>query len=189
MIDDPENVQRHIRTRLAVVVPMYNEIVGAENCVRKILSVMPTLTLPAELIVVDDGSGDGTGELLDNLRRTLGTFTVVHQANGGYGSALAAGTRTARERSSDYVLFMDSDLTNPPEHIARFIPAIARGIDLVKGSRFSEGGDMDAVPWNRRVISISGNFVARALFRMGLADCTNGFRAIKTGLFLHAAAG
>ena len=184
MIDDPGNAPRNQRTRLAVVVPMYNEIAGAEICVRKILSVIPTLALPAELIVIDDGSRDGTGELLDSMRQTLGNFSVVHQANGGYGSALAAGARAARERSDDYVLFMDSDLTNPPEHIAKFIPAIMRGVDLVKASRFSEGGDMDAVPWNRRIVSIGGNLVARALFRMGLADCTNGFRAIKTGMFL-----
>jgi dolichol-phosphate mannosyltransferase len=185
MIDDPDGTGRRLgRTRLAVVVPMYNEIVSAESCVRRILSVIPTLALPTELIVVDDGSRDGTGDLLDDLQRTVGTFTVVHKPNGGYGSAITAGARAALERTNDYILFMDSDLTNPPEHITRFVPAIMRGIDLIKGSRFSEGGDMNAVPWRRRIFSISGNFVARALFRMGIPDTTNGFRAIKTHLYL-----
>ncbi len=170
--------------RLAVVIPMYNEIAGAETCVTRVLSVLPTLATTTELIVVDDGSRDGTGEALDELRRTLGAFTVVHKPNGGYGSALCAGARAARDRGADYVLFMDSDLTNPPEHIARFVPAILRGVDLVKGTRFSQGGDMDAVPWRRRIVSICGNLVARALFRMGVADCTNGFRAIRTQLYL-----
>jgi dolichol-phosphate mannosyltransferase len=185
MSDDPNNaLQRRRETRLAVVVPMYNEIVGAETCIRRILSVIPKLALPTELIVVDDGSSDGTGDLLDDLRRRLGAFTVVHKPNGGYGSALSAGARAALERTDDYILFMDSDLTNPPEHIARFVPSILRGVDLVKGSRFSKGGDMDAVPWRRRIMSVGGNLVARALFRMGVADCTNGFRAIKTRLYL-----
>jgi dolichol-phosphate mannosyltransferase len=171
--------------RLAIVVPMYNEIVGAETCIRRVLSVIPGLALPAELIVVDDGSRDGTGELLDKLRGMLETsFTVVHKTNGGYASALLTGARAARDRNDDYVLFMDSDLTNPPEHIARFLPSIRRGIDLVKGNRFSQGGDMAAVPWRRRIFSVCGNLIARALFRMGIPDCTNGFRAIRTQLYL-----
>jgi hypothetical protein len=94
------------------------------------------------------------------------------------------GAREALKGDYAYVLFMDSDLTNPPEHIARFLAPIAGGADLVKGTRFSLGGDMNAVPWSRRIYSLTGNAIARLLFRMGLADCTNGFRAVRTQLFL-----
>jgi dolichol-phosphate mannosyltransferase len=171
--------------RLAIIVPMYNEIAGAEACVERILAVIPMLEVPAELIVVDDGSNDGTGALLDGLRENKKTFTVLHKPNGGYGQALCVGAEAAARVGFDYLLFMDSDLTNPPEHVARFVPPILAGVDLVKGSRFSHGGDMNAVPWSRRIFSIAGNLLARTLFRMGIADCTNGFRAIRTSLFLR----
>lgn len=169
---------------LAVVIPMYNEIASAEICIRTILAILPTIGVPAGLIVVDDGSTDGTGRLLDELQATpLARFRVIHKPNGGYGSALIAGAHTAVQERYDYVLFMDSDLTNPPEHIERFVPAIRQGIDLVKASRFSRGGDMGAVPWSRRVWSVGANVLARAMFRMGIPDCTNGFRAIRTAMF------
>ena len=170
--------------RLALVVPMYNERAGAESCVRQILELVPTLGIEAGLIVVDDGSTDRTGELLDELRAAGHDFLVAHKPNGGYGSAISFGARLAHEQRFDYVVFMDSDLTNPPAHVTRFVPSILGGADLVKGSRFSAGGDMTAVPWRRRVFSEIGNLVARALFRIGLADCTNGFRAIRIDCFL-----
>jgi dolichol-phosphate mannosyltransferase len=183
---DDSSVQREGRygPRLAIVVPMYNERIGAEACVRALLEVIPTLAIPTRLIVVDDGSCDGTGELLDKLVSGSETFTVVHKPNGGYGSAISLGARTAFGTNDDYVLFMDCDLTNPPEHVERFVPFVLRGVDLIKASRFSDGGDMRDVPWQRRIVSIAGNLVARALFRVGIADCTNGFRAIRTKLYL-----
>src|SRR5438105_3966410 len=156
---DGREVGKEPGRRLAVVVPMYNERSGAEACIRQILDVIPTLGMPADLIVADDGSNDGTGELLDDLRLKGLDFIVVHKPNGGYGSAISCGARTAQEHGFDYVLFMDSDLTNPPAHIARFVPPILQGVDLVKGSRFSDGGDMDSVPWSRRVFSVAGNLV------------------------------
>jgi dolichol-phosphate mannosyltransferase len=169
---------------LAVIIPMYNEIAGAEFCVRTILAILPSIGVPTGLIVVDDGSTDGTGRLLDDLQAALlARFRVVHKPNGGYGSALIAGAHAAAQEGYDYVLFMDSDLTNPPEHIERFVPAIRQGIDLVKASRFSSGGDMRAVPWSRWVWSVGANVLARTMFRMGIPDCTNGFRAIRTAMF------
>jgi glycosyltransferase involved in cell wall biosynthesis len=167
---------------LAVVVPMYNEAAAAEPCIRAILAALPTVGIPAGLIVVNDGSTDGTAAQLAGLQVSLGSFRVVHQQNGGYGRALVAGAKAAADHGYDYVLFMDSDLTNPPEHIARFVPPIFQGVDLIKGSRFDSGGNMDAVPWRRRIWSIGANLVARMMFRMGLSDCTNGFRAIRTEL-------
>src|ERR1044072_1812281 len=169
---------------LAVVIPMYNEVSGAKSCVECLLNALPALSVPSALIVVNDGSKDGTDKALDHLSAARGGFILVHQENRGYGGALIRGGREAAARGYDYVLFMDSDLTNPPDHIERFIPAMLAGYDLIKGSRLMQGGDMDAVPWNRRIFTIAGNAVARTLFRMGIADCTNGFRAIRTELFV-----
>jgi dolichol-phosphate mannosyltransferase len=171
--------------RLAIVVPLFNEAAAAEECVRSLLQVVSNLPIPSGLITVDDGSIDGTGAILDRLKLQLGGFELVHQANGGYGTALVTGAREALKRGYDYVLFIDSDLTNPPEHIIRFIPPILDGADLVKGTRFSQGGDMHLVPWRRRIFSLTASYVARGLFRMHLDDCTNGFRAIRTELFVR----
>ena len=185
----PQMSNRHDRDRgkeprLAVVIPMYNELAVAENCIRRVLDVLPTVGTPTGLIAVDDGSSDGTGELLECLRQKLGGFRVLRKLNGGYGSAISAGARLAQKKGYNYVLFMDSDLTNPPEHIPRFVPPILQGFDLIKATRLSHGGDMSGVPWRRRIHSISGNVIAQAMFRMDLADCTNGFRAIRVPLFL-----
>ena len=169
---------------LAIVVPMYNEIAGAERCIRRIGEIMPTLGIPVTLIVVNDGSTDGTGEAIDGLRNEGLPFVVVHQDNRGYGGALVRGGQEATTLGLTYCLFIDSDLTNPPEHIARFVPAMREGFDVIKGNRFGAGGTMAEVPMNRRVYSVGGNIVARLLFRVGLDDCTNGFRAIRTGLFV-----
>lgn len=185
VLTSAEAIGETSRPRLAVVVPMYNEIAGAEACVRRIAAVLPTLPIGTTLIVVNDGSRDGTGSLLDRLAGELPQIRVLHKSNGGYGSALLSGAREAGASRHDYVLFMDSDLTNPPEHIARFVPAMLRGVDMIKGSRFESGGDMSAVPWRRRVFSVAGNWVASALFRVGVADCTNGFRAVRTEEFLR----
>src|SRR5260370_937027 len=92
--------------RLAIIVPLYNERVGAETCIRQILGVIPQLGLPARLIVVNDGSQDGTGALLDKLREQRADFVVVHKPNGGYGSAISSGAAAALEQGFDYVLFM-----------------------------------------------------------------------------------
>lgn len=173
-----------LHPNLAVVIPMYNEVSGAKLCVERVLDALSALSVPAALIVVDDGSKDGTGKALDDLFAARGGFILVHQENRGYGGALIRGGREAAAQGYDYVLFMDSDLTNPPDHIARFIPAMLAGYDVIKGSRLTQGGDMDAVPWNRRLFTVTGNAVARSLFRMGIADCTNGFRAIRTELFV-----
>ena len=142
--------------RLAVIVPMFNEIAGAENCVRRILNALPALPIASTLIVINDGSFDGTGTKLDELNSTIGNFHVVHKPNGGYGSAIIRGAQEALKLEYDYVLFMDSDLTNPPEQIVRFIGPMVNGADLIKATRFSLGGNMDAVPWSRRIYSVMG---------------------------------
>jgi len=169
----------------AVVVPMYNERVGAEACIHAVLSELTKLTISATLIVVDDGSRDGTGPLLDQLQMDIGGFQLIHQANTGYGGALVTGGRAAADLGIPYVLFMDSDLTNPPSHIERFITPMTEGWDVIKGCRFSPGGSLAGVPWQRQIFSRLGNVVARMLFRVGIADCTNGFRAIRTELFMR----
>lgn len=163
-----------------VIIPMYNEENGAEICVRSVCAALAVLPIAGRLITVNDGSRDRTGEILDRMKGELSNLDVVsHERNAGYGAALRTGIRKAVEAGFDYALFMDSDLTNAPEDIRRFLPLMERGIDVIKASRFTPGGGMDGVPLRRGIYSHAGNLVARCLFRIGVRDCTNGFRAVK----------
>jgi dolichol-phosphate mannosyltransferase len=168
----------------AVVIPMYQEEAGAEECVRAVLQALASITNPCELIVVNDGSKDSTGAILDGLNEAFPRLVVLHHVqNAGYGAGLKTGAREAQNRGADYVLFMDSDLTNPPEDIQRFVPFMNRGIDVIKGCRFCDGGGMVDVPLRRRIMTRTGRLISAVLFRIGVKDCTNGFRAIKSGIF------
>lgn len=162
---------------------MFNEAAGADDCVRAVSLALDALERRSALIVVDDGSRDATPLILAELTPAWPRLTVErHQQNQGYGAALQTGARAALAAGFDYVLYMDSDLTNSPADIARFVPYMDADIDVIKATRFSTGGGMPDVPWRRRAISALGNRVARALFRLPIRDCTNGFRAVRTTL-------
>jgi glycosyltransferase involved in cell wall biosynthesis len=172
------------RPAFAVVVPAYNEERGIERCVRAIDDVLGRLPNRTALIVVDDGSADRTGRILADLRTTISRLIVVaHDGNRGYGGALRTGARQAAAMSFDYVLFMDSDLTNDPRYVSDFARTMVGGYDLIKGSRYIAGGAVMGVPRRRRILSVVGNRVARTLYGLPVRDCTNGFRALRTSLF------
>ena len=168
---------------LAVVVPMYNEAQGAEECVRRVSAVLDGLHHPSALIVVDDGSTDQTAEILSRLRADLPRLVPVsHPGNRGYGAALRTGVEEAARSGYDYVLFMDSDLTNDPRSIPDFVARMEEGYDVIKASRYVKGGRALGVPAWKRAVSRLGNGVARRLLGLAVRDCTNGFRALKTPL-------
>ena len=167
----------------AVIVPMYNERTGAERCVRAISTVLFTVPNRASLIVIDDGSSDGTRDVLDAMRTTHPSLDIVtHATNRGYGAAVVTGAARASALGFDYGLFMDSDLTNDPNDIPRFAAKMRDGADVIKATRYTGGGRMVGVPWQRALVSRIGNAVARILFWLPLRDCTNGFRAVRTSL-------
>ena len=95
---------------------------------------------------------------------------------------LRSGMEYAISRDFDYALFMDSDLTNDPEDIPRFVEKMRAGYDVIKATRYSDGGTVIGVPAYRVLISRAGNLIARILFRLPISDCTNGFRALRTRL-------
>ncbi len=162
---------------------MFNEEAGAERCVAGIARALAPLPNRTALIVVDDGSRDGTRALLERLGAAYPQLELVpHSVNQGYGAALTTGARRASARGFEYVLFMDSDLTNSPDDIRRFAAAMAGGPDVIKATRYSEGGSVAGVPFYRVAVSAAGNTVARLLFRLPIHDCTNGFRAVRTSV-------
>ncbi len=167
-----------MKTKLAVVVPMFNEEGNAERCVAEITKV---LAGESQLIVVNDGSSDATLQRLEHAKTTAPALEIVsYSPNRGYGSALLAGAERAETLGYEFALFMDSDLTNDPSLIREFDTLFATDkYDLVKASRYVDGGGMEGVPAYRQAFTITGNWVARHLFRMGIRDCTNGFRAVR----------
>lgn len=165
---------------------MYNEEAGAEACVRAVSSVLDRIGRDAMLLVVEDGSRDATASILDGLVASCPRLLVHHHPeNRGYGAALQTGARVAHEQGCEYVLYMDSDLTNSPEDIPRFVALMDEGVDVIKATRYSRGGRADGVPFRRWIVSAVGNLVARWLFRLPIHDCTNGFRAVRTSLLVR----
>jgi dolichol-phosphate mannosyltransferase len=137
------------------------------------------------VIAVNDASTDGSARILSDLSEQFEILQVcTHEANRGYGGALRTGAARAADDGFVFVAFIDSDLTNPPEDLLKIGELARQGHSYIKGSRFSPGGDMTAVPFRRRIFSESGNLVGRWLFGVQISDVTNGFRGVRTDLFL-----
>ena len=167
----------------AVVVPAHDEEAGIAACVRGVDAVLDELPNRTALIVVDDGSRDATPDRLAELAPEYPRLRVVrHPENRGYGAGLRSGTHAAAEEGFEYVVFMDSDLTNDPATLSAFAEKMAEGLDVVKASRYVTGGGVLGVPAWRAWLSVLGNVVARLLFGLPVRDCTNGFRAVRTRL-------
>jgi glycosyltransferase involved in cell wall biosynthesis len=162
---------------------MYDEECGAESCARRICEVLAGLPHRSGLVVVDDGSRDQTAGILDRLSAELPVMIVIHhRTNYGYGAALRTGIGHAAKARFDYALFMDSDLTNDPADIPRFVEKMEAGYDVIKATRYSGGGAVGDLSAYRAMISQAGNWIARRLYRLPITDCTNGFRAVRISL-------
>ena len=166
-----------------VIVPMYNEESKAEACVQCISNILARIPTRSGLVTVDDGSRDETAGILNRLSADLPNLVVIHhETNRGYGAALRTGMGYAEQAGFDYALFMDSDLTNDPADIPKFVEKMRDGYEVIKATRYSDGGGVSGVPAYRVLISRVGNWIARWLYRLPITDCTNGFRAVQTSL-------
>jgi dolichol-phosphate mannosyltransferase len=167
----------------AVVIPMYNEQSGVEKCITEVSKELLKISSTAVIFAVDDGSTDSTLLKLNGLLRDYKNLRIIsNEKNQGYGSALVSGVQKAAEMKFEYVLFMDSDLTNHPSDIVNFYLKMQQKVDVIKATRYSDGGRVVGVPIKRRLISIIANYVSRRLFRLPISDPTNGFRALRTSL-------
>lgn len=170
---------------LAVVVPVFNEEAGIRRAGEAIVAAMERYPGRAGVIAVNDASADGSADILSDLSDQFEMFEVcTHETNRGYGGALRTGAALAAQNGFDYVAFIDSDLTNPPEDLLKIGELARQGHSYIKGSRFVSGGDMSAVPLRRRVFSETGNLFGRWLFGVKIRDVTNGFRGVRTDLYL-----
>ena len=165
-----------------VVVPTYNE---AENLERFVDAVLPQLASVAgehRILVVDDASPDGTGEIADRLAAERDGVEVLHRTEkDGLGRAYAAGFARALAGSADLVIQMDADLSHDPDHIPTLVAA-AEAADLVLGSRYVAGGGV--VDWglSRRLLSRGGSWYARRVLGVDVRDLTGGFKCFRREL-------
>lgn len=171
--------------KTCIIVPMYNEENIAKLSLTTIMSYVRQLPDTFTVIVVNDGSKDNTEIILRGLfpEYSHDQYKVItHPVNRGYGMALKTGISFAIGENYDYVVFMDSDLTNHPKYLKDFYAKMVEGYDYIKACRYASGAGVIGVPWYRRLISLWGNRVARLLFGLPLHDLTNGFRAVKTAI-------
>jgi len=162
-----------------VVLPTYNELENIDHVLRRVRASLPD----ASVLVVDDGSPDGTAERAEILGKELGNVDVLRRAGkSGLGSAYRTGFAWGLERGFDACIEMDADLSHEPEALPSLVAPLAQGTELVIGSRYIPGGVIPNWAWHRRLLSRGGNLYASALLGLGVADATAGFRVYAASL-------
>jgi dolichol-phosphate mannosyltransferase len=161
--------------RVVVVIPTYDERENIEWIVGRLRRAVPSV----DVLVVDDGSPDGTGEIADRLAAEDPQVTVLHRTEkAGLGAAYLHGFRVALERGYDVIGEMDADGSHQPEQLRDLLAALADA-DLVIGSRWVRDGTVVNWPLYRKVLSVGGNLYARLLLGIPVRDVTAGYRLFR----------
>jgi dolichol-phosphate mannosyltransferase len=180
--------------RLTIVIPTYNE---ADNLPALIATLLQLPLLGLQVLVVDDNSPDGTGQVAESLATHYNPSTgecgrprikVLHrQKKGGLGTAYVTGMQHALSDGADYVLQMDADFSHSPYYIPQMVGVmLATDADVVIGSRYVPGGTLDE-GWGlgRRLLSSWANFYSRIILGLRIRDMTAGFKLWKRAALLH----
>lgn len=161
--------------RVLVITPTYDERDNLERFVGSVLDVLPD----ANVLVIDDASPDGTGEVADRLAARDARVSVIHRgAKLGLGTAYVAGFERALAEGYDVAIEMDADLSHDPRFLPAFLEQIDRGADMVLGSRNIPGGGVEGWGLGRHLLSKGGSFYARTILGVGVRDLTTGFKAM-----------
>ena len=160
--------------KAVVCLPTYNERENIEPMLRALGDK------DVRVLVIDDNSPDGTGELADRLAQELGYVDVLHrERKQGLGPAYLAGFRHALAGDAELVLEMDCDFSHDPDYVPRLIAAVEDGADLALGSRYVPGGGVRNWGLLRRLISAGGSFYARIVLGVKVRDLTGGFKCYR----------
>ncbi len=166
--------------QVLVVIPTYNESENIEGVLHKVRGALPEATV----LVVDDGSPDGTGDMAEQVGGQIGNIEVLRRSEkGGLGSAYRAGFRWGLDQGFDVCVEMDADLSHDPDALPDLVAPLdhlgdpRHRVELVIGSRYIPGGSIPKWAWHRRLLSRGGNVYASALLGLGVTDSTAGFRA------------
>ncbi len=167
-----------------VVLPTYNE----RDNLQRLIEVLLGFDVPGlKILVIDDASPDGTGDVADALAvEHTGYVEVIHRAGKlGLGTAYCDGFTAALERGADFVVQMDADLSHPPSLVPEMLAALTR-CDVVAGSRYTQGGGLDpSWPLRRRLLSRAANAYLRTVLGIPVSDVTTGFCAYSRSALLN----
>jgi dolichol-phosphate mannosyltransferase len=163
----------------SILIPTYNGAPFLRKLCAEIQRVLPG----TEIIVIDDNSPDGTGQIADDIAREDGNMRVIHRPSRlGVGSAIYDGFRAA---SGEHVATIDVDLHHPPELLPKLFYELEQGADIAVASRYAYGGTFKATSKRRYLINWVGNKVANIITGMKVRDITGGYRAYKKAVFLE----
>jgi dolichol-phosphate mannosyltransferase len=158
-----------------VIIPTYNEADNIQVLVPRLLALSPDL----DVLIVDDGSPDGTGQIAEGIRARIPRVHVLHRSRKmGLGSAYVAGFQYALERGFDLVFEMDADLSHDPAAVPEFLHAI-EDADVVVGSRYLRGVTVVNWPLQRLILSYGANVYTRLITGLPLHDATGGFKCFR----------
>jgi dolichol-phosphate mannosyltransferase len=168
--------------RPLVVIPTYNEALNVDEVLRRTLAAVPD----GHVLIVDDGSPDGTAELAESIGADLGGGVDVlrRTEKQGLGAAYRAGFAWGIERGYDVLCEMDADLSHDPAALPSLLGAVDDGADLAIGSRYVAGGSIPDWTWHRRALSRYGNLYASVVLGLGVRDTTSGYRAYRADTLL-----
>jgi len=162
--------------RVLVVTPTYNEADNLEAFVRALFGAVPD----AHVLVVDDGSPDGTGKIADRLAGSDERVRVLHRGGKlGIGTAYLDGFRFGLREGYDVLVQMDTDLSHDPAHLPAMLRAIEGGADVVLGSRNIAGGGVRGWGLGRHVLSKGGSLYSRTILGLSIRDLTSGYKAFR----------
>lgn len=169
------NDQRSLE-RIVVIIPTYNEAENLPLIVQRVRTAVPTV----DILVADDNSPDGTGDIADELAAADSAINVMHrQGKEGLGAAYLAGFAWAIDNGYDAVVEMDADGSHQPEQLPRLLKAL-EDADLVLGSRWVPGGAVQNWPKSREFLSRGGSTYTRLALGIDVHDATGGYRAFRT---------
>ena len=168
-------VARERLGRVVVLIPTYNERENLPVIVARVRAAVPDV----DVLVLDDASPDGTGQVADDLAASDDRVMVLHRTGkAGLGAAYLAGFGWALDRDYDAVVEMDADGSHQPEQLPTLLAA-AESADAVIGSRWTKGGTVVNWPMSRKVLSVGGNVYVKVLLGMPVKDATGGYRVYR----------
>jgi dolichol-phosphate mannosyltransferase len=160
-----------------VIIPTYNEKENIKKMVEKVFSLQPEF----ELLIIDDGSPDGTADIVKSLQQTYTNKLHLVQRQGklGLGTAYIAGFKWAIERKYDFIFEMDCDFSHNPDDLPRLLQACQNGADVAVGSRYCKNGKVKNWPIGRILMSYFASVYVRAVLWINVHDTTAGFKCYK----------
>ena len=162
--------------RAVVIIPTYNEAANLRSIVARVREAAPTI----DVLIADDNSPDGTGQIADDISAADSAVQVLHRpGKQGLGAAYLAGFAWAVDRGYQAVIEMDADGSHQPEQLPRLLTALAEA-DVVLGSRWVPGGEVQNWPKSREFLSRGGSTYTRLALGIDVHDATGGFRAFRT---------